>query len=118
MVALNYTFPLPILQLEFQKDLLRYSCQRTGKRYRDDTVPLYQTRVASNYLSQGNHLVKLIVLGLVQTQNLAWLMCPASAQGHTQWVQLWRVYFFAEATTLLFDLLNFREANTGALAIW
>jgi hypothetical protein len=69
MVALIYAFLLSLLSLASQKDLLRYGCHRTGKRYKDAFVPLYRTRVALSYLLGANHLLKVLLLDLITHQN-------------------------------------------------
>lgn len=53
MVSLVYAFLLSLLDLECQllRDwLLRHWCHRTGKRYRDFTIPLYRLRSAISRL--------------------------------------------------------------------
>lgn len=67
IVALIYAFLLSLLILDTQQELLRYGCHRTGKRYKDASVPLYRTRLALSYLFGINHLLKL--LNLLQFQN-------------------------------------------------
>lgn len=62
MVALVYSFLLSLLdsQLDTLRSwLLRHWCHRTGKRYRDATIPLYRLRSALSrlWLSHPPHLL-------------------------------------------------------------
>jgi hypothetical protein len=47
----------------------RYGCHRTGKRYKDASVPLYRTRQALCYLFTVNHLLKLRLHDILKDHN-------------------------------------------------
>jgi len=53
MVALLYGFLLSLVRVEYrpwQQALLRLGCHRTGKRYREASIPLYRIRIALAYI--------------------------------------------------------------------
>lgn len=57
MVALLYGFLLSLVRPEWgqwQEQLLRAGCHRTGKRYREASIPLYRIRIALAYVLKLN----------------------------------------------------------------